>query len=77
MSSDHQQTDLHVQALVRERIKDWGQGLCKSLSKKLVELTGDKSSLEGRRQSSTGIETLLVGSLRQCACAFKLSLCLP
>jgi activating signal cointegrator complex subunit 3 len=29
------------QALVRERIKDWGQGLCKALGKKLVELTGD------------------------------------
>ncbi len=29
-----------VQALVRERIKDWGAGLCKSLGKKLVELTG-------------------------------------
>ena len=52
--SDHQQTDLHAQALVRERIKDWGQGLCKSLGKKLVELTGDPSSLEGPRQSSTG-----------------------
>ncbi|CAK0786311.1 hypothetical protein CVIRNUC_009524 [Coccomyxa viridis] len=30
-----------LKALVRERIKDWGQGLCKSLGKKLVELTGD------------------------------------
>ena len=29
-----------LQALVRERIKDWGAGLCKSLGKKLVELTG-------------------------------------
>ena len=52
---------------MRERIKDWGQGLCKSLGKKLVELTGDPSSLEGPRQNSTGIETLLVGSLGQCA----------
>lgn len=30
-----------MQALVRERIKDWGEGLCKALGKKLVELTGD------------------------------------
>ena len=26
---------------MRERIKDWGKGLCKSLNKRLVELTGD------------------------------------
>ena len=38
---------MHAQALVRERIKDWGQGLCKSLGKKLVELTGDPSCLKG------------------------------
>ena len=31
---------IYLQALVRERIKDWGAGLCKSLGKKLVELTG-------------------------------------
>lgn len=30
-----------VQALVRERIKDWGQGMCKRLGKRMVELTGD------------------------------------
>ncbi|EIE24813.1 Sec63-domain-containing protein [Coccomyxa subellipsoidea C-169] len=30
-----------LKALVRERIKDWGQGLCKKLGKKLVELTGE------------------------------------
>jgi len=30
-----------VQALVRERMKDWGQGMCKKLGKKMVELTGD------------------------------------
>ncbi|CAL8464110.1 g3645 [Coccomyxa elongata] len=30
-----------LKALVRERIKDWGQGLCKNLGKKLVELTGE------------------------------------
>ena len=30
-----------AQALVRERIKDWGAGLCKALGKRLVELTGD------------------------------------
>jgi len=29
------------QALVRERMEDWGNGLCKVLNKKLVELTGD------------------------------------
>jgi activating signal cointegrator complex subunit 3 len=29
------------QALVRERMKDWGSGMCKKLGKKLVELTGD------------------------------------
>ena len=26
---------------MRERIKDWGGGLCKALGKRLVELTGD------------------------------------
>ena len=30
-----------LQALVRERMEDWGNGLCKVLNKKLVELTGD------------------------------------
>jgi hypothetical protein len=25
---------------VRERVEDWGKGLCKRLGKKLVELTG-------------------------------------
>ena len=30
-----------LQALVRERMNDWGQGLCKRLNKKMVELTGD------------------------------------
>ena len=30
-----------MQALVRERIKDWGRGLCAALGKRLVELTGD------------------------------------
>ena len=30
-----------LQALVRERMKDWGQGMCKTLNKKMVELTGD------------------------------------
>ena len=30
-----------MQALVRERIKDWGKGLCAALGKRLVELTGD------------------------------------
>ena len=29
------------QALVRERMEDWGNGLCRVLGKKLVELTGD------------------------------------
>ena len=29
------------QALVRERVEDWGKGLCRVLNKKLVELTGD------------------------------------
>ena len=29
------------QALVRERMEDWGNGLCRVLNKKLVELTGD------------------------------------
>lgn len=29
------------QALVRERMKDWGSGLCRLLGKKMVELTGD------------------------------------
>ena len=31
------------QALVRERIKDWGGGLCKALGKRLVELTGARA----------------------------------
>ena len=31
---------VHGQALVRERIKDWGGGLCRALGKRLVELTG-------------------------------------
>ena len=26
---------------MRERIKDWGSGMCKLLGKKMVELTGD------------------------------------
>lgn len=30
-----------AQALVRERMKDWGSGMCLCLGKKLVELTGD------------------------------------
>lgn len=30
-----------LKALVRERIKDWGGGFCKTLGLKLVELTGD------------------------------------
>jgi replicative superfamily II helicase len=30
-----------LKALVRERIKDWGKGLCKALNKHMVELTGD------------------------------------
>lgn len=30
-----------LQALVRERMNDWGKGLCSRLGKKMVELTGD------------------------------------
>lgn len=30
-----------MQALVRERMNDWGKGLCTRLGKKMVELTGD------------------------------------
>lgn len=30
-----------LKALVRERIKDWGKGLCPALGKRMVELTGD------------------------------------
>ena len=30
-----------LKALVRERIKDWGQGFCRVLNKRMVELTGD------------------------------------
>ncbi|QDZ24777.1 Sec63 domain-containing protein [Chloropicon primus] len=30
-----------LKALVKERVKDWRNGLCKKLGKKLVELTGD------------------------------------
>ena len=30
-----------LKALVRERIKDWGPGLCAKLGKTMVELTGD------------------------------------
>jgi len=30
-----------LKALVRERIKDWGHGFCRSLGKRMVELTGD------------------------------------
>ena len=30
-----------LKALVRERIKDWGQGFCRALGKRMVELTGD------------------------------------
>lgn len=29
-----------LKALVRERMNDWGRGMCKALGKKLVELTG-------------------------------------
>lgn len=32
---------LLLQALVRERMKGWGTGLCRLLGKKMVELTGD------------------------------------
>lgn len=30
-----------LKALVRERMSDWGAGLCRRLGKRLVELTGD------------------------------------
>lgn len=30
-----------LKALVRERLDDWGKGLCQKLNKKMVELTGD------------------------------------
>lgn len=30
-----------LKALVRERIDDWGQGLCRVLNKRMVELTGE------------------------------------
>lgn len=30
-----------MKALVRERIREWGDGLCARLNKRLVELTGD------------------------------------
>ncbi len=30
-----------LKALVRERIDDWNKGLCKTLGKTMVELTGD------------------------------------
>jgi hypothetical protein len=29
-----------LKALVRERMNDWGKGLCKRLGKRVVELTG-------------------------------------
>lgn len=38
------------QALVRERIKDWGGGLCKALGKRLVELTGARNPAMKRCQ---------------------------
>ncbi len=31
-----------LKALVRERVEDWGKGLCRRLGKKLVELTGGR-----------------------------------
>jgi replicative superfamily II helicase len=36
-----------LKALVRERMTDWGKGLCKRLSKRIVELTGG-AVVEGR-----------------------------
>jgi activating signal cointegrator complex subunit 3 len=30
-----------LKALVRERMTDWGKGLCRALGKRLVELTGE------------------------------------
>lgn len=30
-----------LKALVRERVDDWGRGMCRALGKKMVELTGD------------------------------------
>lgn len=30
-----------LKALVRERMEDWGRGLCRRLGKRAVELTGD------------------------------------
>jgi hypothetical protein len=35
------------QALVRERIEDWGKGLCAKLGKKMVELTGGCDCVRG------------------------------
>ena len=32
-----------LKALVRERVEDWGKGLCPALGKRLAELTGDHS----------------------------------
>lgn len=32
-----------LKALVKERMSDWGTGFCKTMNKKLVELTGDKT----------------------------------
>ena len=39
--SRRQETVHGMQALVRERMNDWGKGLCARLGKKMVELTGD------------------------------------
>jgi len=32
-----------LKALVKERMSDWGTGFCRTMNKKLVELTGDKT----------------------------------
>lgn len=46
-----------LKALVRERIEDWGAGLCRRLGKKMVELTGEMSIVWG-----CGVVGLRMGS---------------
>lgn len=34
-----------LKALVRERMTDWGRGLCRKLNKRIVELTGGQNTV--------------------------------
>jgi drug/metabolite transporter superfamily protein YnfA len=71
-----------LKALVRERIKDWGQGFCKALNKRMVELTGDYTPdmVRGRLYAAY-VEVLMLKCLHWGACVGALGFvcwdCIP